>query len=84
MLGFYVDINNGNLVLVTNTKEKEFFGNSVFLPFEGLVFILFENKIVTWSLQNIEGRNLVQLPENLKLVFNQQLRDAAANFSKNG
>lgn len=76
MWSFYVDINNGDLILVTNRVEKEFFGNNVLLPFEGLVFILSSNKIVTWSLQNIEGRNLVQLPDNLKLIFTRQYHDA--------
>lgn len=84
MSSFYVDTNNGDLVLVTNQKEKQFFGGSVFVPFEGLVFVLFENKIVTWGMQDIEGRNLVQLPDDLSRMFMQQFREKVEKFSKNG
>ena len=84
MSSFYVDTNNGDLILVTNQKEKQFFGGGVFVPFEGLVFVLFENKIVTWSMQDIEGRNLVRLPDDLSQMFMQQFRERVANFSKNG
>ena len=83
MYTFYVDVKSGELILVTNEKEKEFFGSIVSIPMEGLVFVFFENKMITWSLQNIEGRNLVELPDDLARVFMRQFRELMANLSKN-